>query len=614
LKRTVTLIAVFLVLILLKVSLSQNNVGQFFETGVKYYKNKQYQEAQNTFFRALKNFPESRLQTAIKLMLAKSYYKLENHSLATVVVSDFIKRYEKSDYLDDIYFLRGKIAYRQDNFIGAIDSWMWIVYNGRDPRLKRKAGDYVFHTMDLKLSDNEVVELRREYTDDTFRGLVEILEAQNLIDSGKRDMGERRLRRFIQQNPYHIFTDMANEILRGTRGPTISSNRVLILNSGEEGNKTVSDDIAKGFYYAAYEMSQRDQSKVMDVDTLTVSEDILSTVKQVLSSLESDQPLAIVGPLEDDKNTTLALLSKYEFFPFISPLSSQKGLADLSYYTFQINPDAEIKGRFLADYAVNELDFKYFAILAPANAYGISMVNGFEETIEQNEPEIVETQWYYEDTQDFTRQLKAIRRKGFLIAFRDSLLGVDSTFTDQEIQEQFKQYMTETLFSTQGNRDIDSTQVPSTGIDALFIVTYPQFIPFIAPQFAFQNIQTTLLGNEGWNNKELLMQHQVYLDGLIYITAGYFETESWNYKAFQSRFRQVMQETPEVYHLLGYDIGKWMISHFRSGISRRDFRDALAGGELYQGFLENIHFGIKPRVNSELNVIRFYRGQLLKVK
>jgi ABC-type branched-subunit amino acid transport system substrate-binding protein/outer membrane protein assembly factor BamD (BamD/ComL family) len=607
----IVLLIVFLTFSLID---AQQTDRQMFDAGLSYYKQHQYQEAQKNFFLALKNFPNSRIQTAIKLMLAKSYYKIEEYSTASLVISDFILKYQKSKYLDDIYFLNGEINFRQADFSKAVEEWLWIIYNGNDDRLKNKTKDYIFRTMVIHMSDSQISDLSRRYSDNLYNGLLEVVNAQKLILAGDRSSAERRLERFIENYPYHLYSDIAKEILRGTKGATISSNSILVLKSGEEETRNISEAIAKGLYYAAYEISQRDEQKVLKIDTLTTQRDVLSTVKETMYELRERQPLAIIGPFSDEKNTALTLLSKYEMFPYISPLSSQNGLADLSQYAFQINPDAEIKGRFLANYAVKELNFNTFAILAPADPYGVSVAKGFEETIIENEREIVEKQWYYEGTQDFSRQLKAIRNKGFFISFRDSVQSIDSTLTIEEIQEQFQRYMTEILFKNEGNREIDSTQVPSTGIDVLFIITYPEYVPYMAPQYAFQNIETTLLGNEGWNNKELLMQQRVYLDGLIYISAGYYDPESWNYKAFQSRFRQRMQETPEIYHLLGYDIGKWLMSHYKPGINRRDFRDQLLQGGLYQGILENIQFGIKPRVNSELNIIRFYRGQLLKVK
>jgi ABC-type branched-subunit amino acid transport system substrate-binding protein len=593
---------------------AQFDERQMFAKGIEFYKQQQYRDAQKTFFTALKNFPNSTIQTALKLMLAKSYYKMGEYSSSMLVVEDFINRYPQSDYLDDIYYLRGEIDFRQEKYYQAVEDWQWVINRGEDPRLKNKAGTYVFHTVDQYLDDREIASLDKKYNDDVFNGLLEIIRDKKMIDSDQAEQGEIRLRRFLDKNPYHFYADIASEILRKGRGSSVSSNTIVLLKSDQEGQKKVTDALARGFYYAAYEMAQRDLQKAVKIDTVVVETDVLSMLKTSLDVINQRQPLAVVGPLDDDENTTLALLSKYEYFPFISPFSSQDGLAAVSPYTFQINPDAEIKGRFLAQYALEELGAKTFATLTPADAYGISLEKGFEDVLKEHNAELVEKQWYYEDTQDFSRQLKAIRNKGFYVAFRDSVMGSDSTLTDEQIEEQFQQYLTETLFSSEGRREIDSTQVASTGIDALFIAVYPEYVPYIAPQFAFQNIKTQLLGNEGWNDPEMLMQQRVYLDGLIYISAGYFDPESWNYKAFLSRFRQQMQVTPQIYHLLGYDIGKWMISHYRPGISRGEYRDGLADGDSYQGILENIKFGIKPRVNSQLNIIKFYRGQILKIK
>ena len=606
--------SLIIVLFFMGTLLAQTEDRQLFNKGVELYRQQKYQDAQRTFFMILKNYSDSPVQTATKLMLAKSYYKLEDYSSALLVIEDFIGKYPASDYSDDIYFLKGNIEYQQRNYSQAVEDWQWIIYHGQNSQLKKTAGDYVFNTMELFLSEKEISTLSRKYPDEMFTGLVEIVQAKKLINTGEVEQGENRLEKFVETYPYHFYAGVALEILRGRKGASLSSNTFLILKSRQEETRKISEAIAKGFIYAAYEYSQRDKQKTVTVDTIYAANTILGTIEMTMEFLNKKQPLAVVGPVGSDENTTLALLSRYESFPFISPFSSQQGLAAISPYAFQISPDAEIKGRFLAEYAIKELGLKTFATLAPVDEYGLSMIKGFEEAVVENSGELVEKQWYYEDTNDFSRQFKIIRHKGFYLTFRDSILTVDSTLSEEALQENFKKYLTETLFSDEGRREIDSTQVSSSGIDALFIATYPEYIPYIAPQFAFQNIQTQLLGNEGWNNSDILAQQRVYLDGLIYMTAGYFDPESWNYRTFISRFRQQMQETPELYHLLGYDIGKWMISQYEPEISRGAYRDKLAKGGLYQGMLENIHFGVKPRVNSQLNIIKFYRGQILKVK
>ncbi len=605
-----------LILSLLATSLllAQANDRTLFEQGVASYKQGKYATAQRQFFTILKNYPQSRMITATKLMLAKTYYKLGDYKAAIIVCNNFLKVHPNSLYLDDIHFLMGKIHYRQGDYSGAVKNWLWIQYHESDPRLREKALDFLFNTVALHFSPAQLSELEPHFDSQSFSYLQKLLQARRLVEEGRNTESRGLLESLLANYPNHPYTSITRRLLETLKGGAVASNRILILKSGEEVEKEVSKAFVLGALYAAYEMSQRNSDKVLEVDTVQVGSSVLSAVQSTMKNLRQQPPLAVVSPLNNDQTAALALLSRYEHFPFIAPLNSQIGLATLSRYTFQINPDAAIKGQFLADYAVKELGFKTFAVLAPVNDYGETIVKAFTNTVEANGGEVVETQWYYLDTQDFSRQFKAIRHKSFFVAFRDSVLQVDSTLTEQEIRERFRQYLNEELFSDETGREIDSTQVPATGIDALFIPTYPEFIPFIAPQFAFNNIQCTLLGNEGWNDPQELMKQRNYLDGLIYVTAGYFDPASWNYKEFMTRFRLRMHTTPEIYHLLGYDIASWLMKNYQPGMNRQDFRDALENSDLYTGMVENIRFARKPRVNSELNIIKFSLGQLIKVK
>ncbi len=593
---------------------AQTDDRALFQQGVAYYEQGQYAAAQRQFFTLLKDYPHSKILTATKLMLAKTYYKLGDYKAAMIVCHNFLQVHPHSLYLDDIHFLMGKIYYRQGDYSRAVKNWLWIQYHDSDPRLREKAVDFLFNTVVLHFTPSQLSRIEGEFDRQSFSYLQELLKARQLVEQGRNAERRSLLESLLNQYPNHPYTAITRRLLETQKGGAVASNRILILKSDEDVEKEVSTAFVLGAMYAAYEMSQRNPEQVLEIDTVQVGGSVLSAVQNTMKNLKEQPPLAVVSPLNNDQTAALALLSRYEHFPFIAPLNSQIGLAELSRYTFQINPDAAIKGEFLADYAVKELGFKTFAILAPVNDYGETIVNAFTKTVEANGGEVVETQWYYLDTQDFSRQFKAIRHKSFYISFRDSVLQVDSTLTEAQIQEQFRQYLNEELFSDESGREIDSTQVPATGIDALFIPTYPEFIPFIAPQFAFNNIQCTLLGNEGWNDPQALQKQRSYLDGLIYVTAGYFDPDSWNYKEFMTRFRLRMHTTPEIYHLLGYDIASWLMKNYRAGMSRQDFRDALEKSDLYTGIVENIRFARKSRVNSELNIIKFSLGQLIKVK
>ena len=318
--------------------------------------------------------------------------------------------------------------------------------------------------------------------------------------------------------------------------------------------------------------------------------------------------------MDVDQTAALAALAAYEERPFIAPLSSQTGLAELNKFVFQINPDARSKGQFFGSYAAQSLQLKRLAVLAPANQYGETFVQNFVEAAQGEGASVESIQWYYEDTEDFNAQFRAVWRKGIFLAFRDSLLGAEPDASQGKIDREYRAYLERTFQPRRPGFPVDSTDVASTGLDGLLIVIRsPEFIPFLAPQLAFNNIKATLLGNEGWNDVQQLRKFRDYLEGMVFISPGYFDPESSNYRLFMNRFRNAMKATPERFHLLGYDTMKWMLDNYSPGISSKDYRDRLEKSRLYQGLMQSIQFGSKPRVNSKLSVLKLNYGQVIPI-
>jgi ABC-type branched-subunit amino acid transport system substrate-binding protein/outer membrane protein assembly factor BamD (BamD/ComL family) len=596
-------------------SWAQTTDRQLFQKGLDFYQQEDFYNCRNTFLQLLKDFPQSHLLTATKLMLAKSYYRMSDYKAAKILCDHFENQHESSAYVDDVIFLRGKILFRENQYFQAVEEWLKVINGQGDPRLKKKTGNYAFFTMNDFLSSRELNRIRQNYHQEPLSGLLEILLANKLIQSGERERGLEQLELFLSEYPNHLYADLARKIVIGKDTIPVGDNSFLVLKSGREDMGEVSDGICQGIYYAAYEMNSRFPDKRIKVDSLSFSGNLLATLQTALKTVQQKKPLVVVGAVDNDETALLAQMSKYEDLPCIAPLSSENGLTEIGEDIFQINPDAEIKGKTLAEYAINQMGAETFAILAPADDYGQSIVNSFERTVLNYGGEIAEKQWYYKNTQDFSRQFKAIRDKGFYLTFRDSILSEDPERNEEIIQEEFSKYKNETLFSNENVRgSIDSTQIPSTGIDAIFIALYPEDLSYIPPQFAYNNIQATILGNEGWNDPDQLQLHQPYLDGLIFITSGYFDPQSMNYREFQSRFRQKMQVTPTFYHFLGYDIGKWLMMNYQPGMVRESFTEKLENGDPYKGIITNINFGEKPRVNDQLNLVRYYLGQYLKLK
>jgi len=602
------------IFIFTSIAFTQPSEDALFQQGLSAYQKKDYARAQTLFFKQLQSFPRGRLVTAGKLMLAKSYYKLGDYNAVTILCRDFFKRYPESQYLDDMHHLLGNTHFRQGKYVPAIEEWFWVVENGTDVRLKKIAARYIYQTASRYLSEPELQTLQRRYRSGVLNGLLTLLEARQLLEQGRRDRAVELLNKFLQEQPNHIYADQARLLLQFQQKPVSGNPTIVYLKSIFPDEEPVSEAIELGMRYALQEFKERKKAGGVDFVSIPVGESVLNTLQAAQQGVSNNNTLALVGPLDTDQCAAVALFSHYEQIPYVVPTSAAVGFTEISEFAFQLNPDAETKGRFLGNYATREMGLKTLAILAPVSEYGESFVHSFIEAVQANQAEVVTTQWYYEDTQDFTRQFRAIRKKGFFVFYRDSIRQVDSTLSDEAIQKGFREWMDEKFSAKKFGAKVDSTQIPSTGIDGLLIITSPDLIPIIASQFAFHNIQCTLLGNEGWNHLEALQKNKDYLPDLVFISAAYYDPQSWEYRQFVTRFRSRMKTTPELFHMLGYDLMTWMLEKYRPAITRQEFASRLTNPGKYQGIVENIEFREKPRINSHLFVLRFKLGQLLKVK
>ncbi|MFQ5583612.1 MAG: outer membrane protein assembly factor BamD, partial [Calditrichia bacterium] len=127
---------------------AQQSEQSMFENGLDAYRNKDFNTAQNIFFKLLKEHPGGRLETITKLMLAKAYYKQENFSAVEIIANNFFIKFPNSAYLDDMHHLLGNTYFRSEKYDEAIGQWLWVVNNSSDQRLKELAGSYLIKTMD----------------------------------------------------------------------------------------------------------------------------------------------------------------------------------------------------------------------------------------------------------------------------------------------------------------------------------------------------------------------------------------------------------------------------------------------------------------------------------
>ncbi len=587
---------------------------QLFQQGLQYYRQGEYEQAKTRFYRYLQQAPHGKYLTAAKLMLAKTYYKLGDFSSVEIIAQNFFKRHPQSTYLDDIQLLLGNTYFKQKQYVAAVEKWYLVVQNSRDSRLKEKAEYYIYQTAFYFLSTKELEQLHKKYHASFFKDLTTITRARWLIKKDQIGQARSMLEQLLQttHNPY--FRQQAQKLLQGLQVTGPGKQHILFIKSATEQTKALSNAMENGMRFALFEYARKHRQVNVDLISVPVNPQVLTVLKETHQQLEQTSPLAIIGPLEDDPDAALGLLAHYEKIPFIIPASPLSGFTEISDYTFQLNPDVEIKGEFLGTFATTQLHLKRLAILAPVSDYGEGFVHSFVEAVQANGGTVETTQWYYPDAQDFSRQLKAIRRTALWVFFRDSVLSENPELTEENLKPMYQEWLDKKFSTEKFGTKVDSTQIPATGIDGVLIITTPDLIPLMASQFAYVNIQTTLLGNEGWNDPETLKKNRDYLPNLYFTTAAYYDPQDSDFRLFINRYRSRMKETPGFFHLLGYDIMSWLLRSIKPGSQAQTLKRNLERAPRYQGILENIQFTQKPRVNSQLHILNFQHGMLMRVQ
>jgi len=163
--------------------------------------------------------------------------------------------------------------------------------------------------------------------------------------------------------------------------------------------------------------------------------------------------------------------------------------------------------------------------------------------------------------------------------------------------------------------DLDSSDIPISAFDGLFLPVYVDDIPFIASQVAFSNFQTQLIGNADWYDKELLKRNKQYVNGLIFVTDGYINEEGWDYRQFVNNYRNTFKKTPGKFELIAYDCFMFISGAISKGstLNRSNFLQKIVQLKPYQGVYRKFDID-GSHSNQSARILKYIYSQILPVK
>lgn len=243
-----------------------------------------------------------------------------------------------------------------------------------------------------------------------------------------------------------------------------------------------------------------------------ISEDTRGNQSEAANSvtklIDQNKVVAIVGGVISSETMTGGPIAEDSKVVMISSSSTAAGVPEIGDYIFRNCLSDDVQAIQLAEYAVNELGLKNFAIMYTNNDYGLSVKNAFEQKAREI-ANVVDVETYNDGESDFRAQLTKI--KGF-------------------------------------------------NPDALYVAGYYTEAAKIAQQAKDQGLNVQILGADGFFSPKLIELGGEAVENAIF-TAGFFpEDPDEHVQNFVKAYKEKYGAEPDMFAAQAYDAACILLS------------------------------------------------------
>lgn len=596
-----------------RASAQTHEVDSLFYRGVEAYEDGRYTESLRLMELLDRAYTGHRRTTGSLLMQGKSLYKLGDYRQSLRAFQQLISDQPASDYVDDALYGTGTVYYRTAQYVQAVQSLLSIVDRKGDPALQRKAARLATEIMDTYIADDELRQLMTSVEGARGNAAVTMRLAHREIDEERFQSARQILQGYLDAYPTSPYAAQVVQLMARAEELGLGSIKIGVIlpltgDLAEQGN-----GLLTGIQYAVHLQNEGSAAKV-ELIIRDSRSNVVQAVIEAQKLCHDEEILAIIGEVQSNVTAAVAAVAAENDIPMLAPTSLADGIASIGPTIFQVNGSLESRGRMLAEYAVQGLGLKRFAVLSPADVYGKAMRESFGRTVTELGGEVASEKWYYEGDQDLGEQFRGIREDGIRRMLEDSLIViVDGELYEEEYVEQ--PVRGDTLFVKSDIQAlVDSTDLRVTTFDGFFLPVYGEDLPYIMPQFAYYNVGARIFGGDYWHDLEALEDHRRYIDGVIFLTDYHIDPSNYAYFQFRDAFRIVMGKTPEKMEVIGYDTASLLLGVVgERALPREEVRDRLANSRNFAGIGGPISFD-ENRVNRDLRLLQFRGGNILQIK
>ncbi len=590
-----------------------------FKEGVSLYNRGAYWEALRIFAELADESGSLNPQrSASSYMRIRCYNKLGFSQRALMLAREFPGSYPKSDYLDDLKYLLGEI------YLGLGDpresAWYFAesAVTTSDKKISKAALDNA-QTLVQTVCDLDDLHALAGRSIDRTGQFISLLVAERFLRDGER--GEAidilfNMRPYIQDDDLrkraiHLYSQFSP-----AKADTLHIAVVLPLSGALS---SIGAPMLDGIRFAA--MKYMDSSEqAVDLHIFDNESNLSESIR--IARIVRDDPriLAQIGPLTNENIKGTAAVLDSRRIPVIAPTATENHLTDLASSIFQFSATRQRKATALAEYAVQSLGLKTFAIIAPSTEYGQQFADNFATRVDELGGIIQYQGWYVGEPTDISkthfRRIREIGLEELYIKMRADSLRLDSLLsgliTEGDSVNIYEQQLHPILKKSRPTRG-DSLGVQLSHIDGIFFPIHEGSISYILYQLASNNLTTHILGDENWVDQEILKKRDSYLQELTLVAGDRLGLEAIS-AAYSDEYLKIFKHTPEQYDFLGYDVMGMLLSSAQyAGGSGAKLWDVLVNSPNYQGQVHNVQWGGNTKRENDLVFLLDYAEKAFKL-
>ena len=327
-------------------------------------------------------------------------------------------------------------------------------------------------------------------------------------------------------------------------------------------------------------------------------------MKEIIADLSGlPNVVGIIGPLLSDEVAIAGKIARDYLIPIFSPSASTYGLVDENSFMFRNALTREIQAKFLAEYAVNTLQLKRFAVLHPYEPFGLELKDTFIKEVESFGGEVVVVAGYDRTQNDFKKQIFELGgvEDDELEKIGRELVLSEGVIPDFSSPSTFSRPLID--MGHWSGDDVEKLKVSlELSYDAIFIPGVYDKVGLIIPQLAFYNVNTvSLLGTNGWNSPELVTMGGKYLTNVYFVDGFYPDSHHVEVQKFVRDFKANFGEEPGYLSAQSFDAANIMINNILAGAGNRiKMKESLKAVKNFPGVTGNTT--LLPSGDSEKNI------------